>query len=432
MQIQFLPCDAIYVGPRQRTEAPEAHIKELANDILANGLLHAISVDKNGDLVAGACRLAAIKSLNQPYMYGTESVQAGLIPVIMLSHTDQRVIFRVELMENLRRKNLSPLDEAKAVAELHRMFKEERGEDWSKADTGHELDKMRSEVKTTMKGELRSNEWADKEVADAILLEGFANDPDVAKAKTRTEAVGIAKRKLEQELVAGLGAMQVGRTLDMEVIIGPCEGVLPTYQPNVFDGILADPPYGIGADDFGEQTMKSGHQYEDTPESGLAIAATIFNEGFRVCKPDAHLYMFCDIRLWPSLISQARAAGWYPYPTPLMWHKPGAGHAPQVGYFTRRYETILFATKGNRTLSKSHSDVFEYPPVKDKIHAAQKPVDLLAELLALSFFPGEHVLDPCCGAGTIFKAAHKTKIRASGIELDEKYYNICKQVIATL
>ncbi len=128
----------------------------------------------------------------------------------------------------------------------------------------------------------------------------------------------------------------------------------------------------------------------------------------------------------------AKTSGWQPYATPLLWHKPGMGHAPQPGYFSRHYECILFAQKGNRKLSKVRSDVFEFPPVKDKIHAAQKPVELLKELLSLSFFPGESILDPCCGSGGIFAAGKDLNLKVTGIELDPKYVAICKELIGRL
>jgi site-specific DNA-methyltransferase (adenine-specific) len=198
------------------------------------------------------------------------------------------------------------------------------------------------------------------------------------------------------------------------------------------NGIITDPPYGMGADTFGDQTFKLGHEYEDDEESALRVASSILHQGFRVCKDAAHLYMFCDIRLWSDLKSIAQAAGWQAYPTPLIWHKPNVGHAPQPGFFLRRYEAILFARKGNRTLRTSASDVIECPAPTDKQHAAQKPHELIARLMQLSFLPGEHVLDPCAGSGTVFRAAKASNLLATGIELNPQFVNQCKVIIGEL
>jgi DNA modification methylase len=74
--------------------------------------------------------------------------------------------------------------------------------------------------------------------------------------------------------------------------------------------------------------------------------------------------------------------------------------------------------------------VFEVSAETAKLHAAQKPVELIRELIALSFFPGEHILDPCAGSGTIFRAAKLAKVRATGIELNPQSIGFCKQAIS--
>ncbi len=66
------------------------------------------------------------------------------------------------------------------------------------------------------------------------------------------------------------------------------------------------------------------------------------------------------------------------------------------------------------------------------MHAAQKPVALLRELLSLSFHPGETILDPCCGSGTIFAAAKPLSLRATGIEMDEGSYLLAKERMSKL
>jgi site-specific DNA-methyltransferase (adenine-specific) len=332
-------------------------------------------------------------------------------------------------MENLRRKNLSPIDQAKAIATLHRLLKAEQGLGWSEADTGHTVENLRGEVRTSSLSVERTDNAAAKEVADSLILENFANDPDVAKAKSRSEAVKIANKKMELELLESAGELIQDQKGDLRVIQGDCRAVMQGIPANSFHGIIVDPPYGIGADEFGEQTSAEGHVYEDSEAEALTIIESILREGFRITKEDAHMYLFCDIRLWPAIQATTKAYGWTPWATPIIWHKPGLGHAPQPGYFGRRYECILFAQKGSRKLSHSASDVITFPAVKDKIHAAQKPVELIQELIRLSFFPGESIIDPCCGSGTIFLAGYQEKIKVTGIERDEKFASVCKQVI---
>jgi DNA modification methylase len=69
-------------------------------------------------------------------------------------------------------------------------------------------------------------------------------------------------------------------------------------------------------------------------------------------------------------------------------------------------------------------DVLEYPSDVNLGHAAQKPVALFEDLLRRTCLPGNAVLDPFMGTGTIFTAAHPLKIRAVGVELDPAAYGI--------
>lgn len=427
-QVNFLPADSILVSStRQRKDESTKHISELAKSIERDGLIHAIAVTEGGELISGFCRLSAIRMMQAPYKYGDHEVAAGYVPCLIMSNRNEEVLFRLELEENLRRKNLTPVEEAQAVARLHHMLKKESPTPWTNSDTGKALDTIRGE-----EDDDRSDKARSREVADAVLLDSFSRDPDVIKASTKAEAIKIAKKKLESSFLDSLGQMSTIVSADYQIIEGDCTLEMAKMPDACMSGIVTDPPYGVDADTFGEQAFSLGHEYEDDEDTALAIAAVILQQGLRICKDNAHLYMFCDIRFWYELTQMAAAIGWLPYSTPLVWHKPNVGHAPQPGLFLRRYETILFARKGNRTLRTSASDVLEFPALVHKQHAAQKPVELIARLLQLSFLPGEHVLDPCAGSGTIFQAAKIAGLRATGIELNSSFANQCKLVIGEL
>jgi DNA modification methylase/ParB-like chromosome segregation protein Spo0J len=424
MQTMMLPVDAIHIRTRQRTEdeATRKHILELARDIQENGLIHAPQIDVNRELVAGWCRLSAIKMIACEYYYAGSKVAPGFIPVTVTHMTEEKDLHRLELMENLRRKNLSPMDEAKAIAKLHKFNEEQHSGNWTREETGAALDQLRGDTP-------RQPAARRSEVSDALLLAPFENDPDVVRASTRKEAVSIARKKMEQQLTATLGEFYKPESSDHELLEGDCRIILPTLAEGSFSGIVCDPPYGIEAQDFGDQTMKGGHKYDDSAEYALSVIEAILVEGYRVCTPTAHLYMFCDLEHFYPIRELAVRAGWQAFPSPLIWNKPNIGHAPWPGYFSRRYEIILFCQKGIRALQRSRSDVFEFPAVTKKLHAAEKPVDLIKEFLSLSFLPGEKILDPCAGGGTIFRAAKLANMRATGIENEPQSVGLCKAAI---
>jgi DNA modification methylase len=99
---------------------------------------------------------------------------------------------------------------------------------------------------------------------------------------------------------------------------------------------------------------------------------------------------------------------------------------PKPDYGPRKtYEAFLFATRGNpKYLKTGAPDVLTFPVKEEISHGAQKPVELYAELIARSVFPGANVLDPFAGSGTIFPAANRTKVTATGFEINPEYYNL--------
>jgi site-specific DNA-methyltransferase (adenine-specific) len=426
----LVPAAEIVVPPdRQRTSYPKEHINELAKSIATDCLIHAPTVTSDFNLVAGFCRREAILLLGQAYQYGGETIPAGFVPVIVVTGKSELELARIELEENLRRKSLSPVEEAQAIAKLHRMLDAvaaSQGMPHTKAETALALAEMRGEQ---INWDQPPNS---KEVSDNLIIEALADDPDVQKAKTRNEALKIAKKKMEAMFAQGLGSVSTVVRDDFKLLEGSCHELFPTLAAETFAGIISDPPYGVGADSFGDQAFHAGHSYSDNIADALAVADLIFHEGFRVCKAGAHLYMFCDIRVWPELTKRATLRGWQVYSTPIIWHKPNAGHAPQPGFFTRRYETILFCRKGERKLVTSASDVMSFASVTDKMYAAEKPQELLMHLMKLSFLPGETILDPTCGSGSIFPAAKAVGLRAVGIEVLPEAINLSKKRIGEL
>ena len=103
-----------------------------------------------------------------------------------------------------------------------------------------------------------------------------------------------------------------------------------------------------------------------------------------------------------------------------------------VNFKERLSETILYAVKGKRTTLRMAGDILDYPSDSNLGHSAQKPVALFEDLLRRSVLPGNTVLDPFCGTGPIFPAAHASKCRATGVELDQASYGLTVKRIERL
>jgi DNA modification methylase len=199
------------------------------------------------------------------------------------------------------------------------------------------------------------------------------------------------------------------------------------YLADSFDCILTDPPYGMGADEFGDSggLAAGAHGYADNWEYASKCYSVLAVEGYRITKTQAHAYVFCDIDNFSELKNIFTLAGWQVFRTPLIWYKRQGSRAPWPEFGPqRKYETILYAIKGKRPTLRMVGDVLDFPSDDNLGHAAQKPVALYQELLSRTCLPGDSVLDPFCGTGPIFPAAHALRVKATGIERDPASYGI--------
>jgi DNA modification methylase len=277
-----------------------------------------------------------------------------------------------------------------------------------------------------------SLETARHQVARALVVANFLDDPEVCKADSLTSAMNKVEAKVRRETVAlahSAPLPEEGDTLHT-FLEGDCKAILPELPHNSFDLILSDPPYGVGADIWDQGNNQ--HMYKDTWENAQQVYASILHNGFKLCRGQANLFLFCDPKHFGWLVDEAALAGWRPFMSPIIWKKSTEGQAPWgTKGFIKTHEHIFFATKGDKGLARATLDVLDFsrPDKRMRIHAAQKPVELLTHLINISSLPGDRVLDPCAGSGATFLAGWQTRTAVTGIELDSIYWPHCRKAV---
>lgn len=422
--MRTIPIAEIVIEERQRKKFDEGYLSALGGSIMDKGLMHPIVLRKKDDklvLVAGERRLRAIIYLHSHDVFFScdgEVTPPGEIPYVMLEDLSEADAMEAELEENLFRVDLSWQERQAALAGIHAL---REGLDPSQTimDTAREIAEKTD----------RSIDATRRDVKRAEFLEQFMDDPEVAAAGSMNEAYKVASRKLEASFAAGLAAHEDQTNPDFILHEGDLTNILPTLAAGTVDIIIADPPYGMGADTFGD-AAKLSHHYDDSAATGLFLNESIIREGFRIAKEQAHLFIFCDFQHFTYLSKTAADYGWMPWRTPIIWAKGVMGHAPIPDLGPRRcYEMILYANKGKRKMPLVVPDVINISALRDKDHAAQKPHVLYNTLLRWSAIPGETVLDPCCGRGTVFLSAKDLRMKAIGIEQDPASINLSKEAI---
>jgi site-specific DNA-methyltransferase (adenine-specific) len=331
------------------------------------------------------------------------------VPYNCLDELDENSLLEAELEENVLRADLSVAETAAAYGRLHayRLLQaSESGIPHTVKDTASEI------IGREALGSARQR------VDDLLIISRHLENPDVAKAKSVSEAIKVIEKDLRAEHYSRLANSSPGGvSTDYSLCRGDVREFLPRLPDGLFTCIVTDPPYGIDAGGFGDQAAHR-HTYDDRPEESRELYNLLASEGIRITRPQAHLYAFCDVRQFAELDLVFTLAGWKVWPFPLIWSKNG-GMLPDPKKGPRRsYETILFAIKGDKEVQLVANDVLSIPMVSDPKRAAEKPADLYYDLLRRSVLPGDSVLDPFCGSGPIFPAAKRLRLKAVGIEKD--------------
>ena len=357
-----------------------------------------------------------------------------------------------ELDENLKRRDLTWQELAAAHQRLHKLREKQQAATspgimpaapWTTADTAKEISG-------------RSDGAYQDKVRRELIVAKHLSNPEVQAAKTVDEAFKILKRQENTERNIKL-AEEVGTTFNSDIhelhnanCLAWMQAALET-NTHIFDVILTDPPYGMGADKFNDAGGKMSnieHHYIDNYENWLLLMAgkrklksgsiekvqTGWCElSYQICKPQAHAYIFCDIDRFHELKRFMEAAGWYVFRTPLINVKTNSGRVPLPDQGPRRqYEICLYAIKGKKPITHIYPDVISTNADEQLSHGAQKPVELYKNLLQRSVRPGDIVLDSFAGTGPIIPAAHAFQCQAIAIEQEKEYFAICVERVKAL
>ncbi len=395
-------------------------LDHLTESIREFGILEPILLDHNNELLAGMRRLTAAAIL-----------QMKEIPFVYIEATNELTRRRIELEENIMRKDMTWQEEQKAIDEIDNLKREEDPA-WTGYHTAQIIGKKKSSV------------YQAKE-----LVEAMAEHPDIAKSTTLKGALNrlrnikdLARRKKAIERrtsgqdFASVAQVKCGDALDL---------IKETADESI-DHIITNAPFGI------DLTFGGDKPYEDDDVRITDLMRALAPEFYRVLSPTGWLICFFDSRKlqasshlhrWvdaqgdgiPVDIHRAlgleywlkEAGFYYNSPLPAVWVKPNKSHGqigdPSKGLISS-WESCLFAAKGEgsrllRQGLKNHF-IFNTPNPSERIHEVQMPIDLCEELLSMVALGGEVVLDPFAGSASVGVACVRRQVHFLGFELDPR------------
>ena len=401
--------------PRQRKELGE--IKKLAESITKYGQFQPIVIDRDGALVAGGRRLAACLLLGRK------------VRACYKDSIDPVLLREIELEENIQRKSLTPAEESLAVAELVKLKQAQYGVPVQGREGGFTLTDIAELI-----GKTKGSVIEDLKIAEAVGM-----FPALGDCKTKSDIKKAVRgyERIQQNVAALKTYTEIIKKSDNVILANlKAEDYLKDIPDGSVDLFFTDPPYGIDINDTamtiggatgGEHTT-AGTKYEDEWDKVAPLLYFLTRESYRVTKDTGHAYLFCgrDRFIFEWMYDRMTEAGWLVLQWPIIWIKRETGQNNQPSHWpSSAYEAVLFARKPNSSLTlQGRPDWIQCDivPSSQRVHQAEKPVQLCKELISRTCMPGQYMLDPCMGSGALIEAGAQMKLLVMGCEKDPLIY----------
>lgn len=258
-------------------------------------------------------------------------------------------------------------------------------------------------------------------------------------------------------------APQAARRLDYSapgsvLLEGDCRSLLTSLPSASIDCVITSPPYGDQKDYGSPGEMGAGPATQFREE-----LRGLLSELHRVCKEGAAFWLVldsikrngADVPLPWEAASLATEVGWSLQDS-VVWDKGKNLPWSHAGHLRGVCEHVLLFSKGKlrrfdidgaresdhlssywvkyperyHPAGKAPSDLWHFPiPVQGSWsgrsirHLCPFPIGLVGRMLALTTAPGEVVLDPFAGSGSVIATASFLDRHGVGIELSRAYFN---------
>jgi adenine-specific DNA-methyltransferase len=403
---QRMQLDEISLGERFRVEYEE--IEALAENIKEHGVLEPLLVSKEGVLLAGGRRYKACQV-------------AGLseVPVVVFDTGGREVDEReIELIENVFRKDMKWQERARLEARIFAL-KEEQEPGWTQRD------------QAAMLG--NSLGVSNKRLQLAGFLDAI---PGLAACETEQEAIKVIRGLQEGITVNRLAAEAklnpAYRWAADHYHVGDCIAGMEEMHPGVVEFAEVDPPYAVDL-----------HQHKSKLQLGAAdpsiapyqeVDAKDYPDFLKRVATQVHRILrdgsYCvwwHGSIWAGTVrSVLEAVGFRVHGVPAIWYKVdfnGQSNMPDR-MLSSAFEPFWVCEKGQARLHKpGRNNVFPYQPpsASERFHPAERPIELILDILDTFTSPGQVVVSPFLGSGNTLRAAYRSHRTAFGWDLAGEY-----------
>ena len=403
----IVPIEKIKVRERARKDLGD--IEALAEDVAERGILQPLVVDQYFRLLAGERRLTAAK-------------MAGLteVPVVIKTTTGHIDSLEIELIENTLRKDFTWQERATLERRIYDE-KLEKDPNWTQAKQADTQDAAIGAVNRRI------------QLAEAMELM-----PELADCETEAEAWKTLSKLEESYATAALlekvpaEVKSAARWANDHYIVGDAIEGMKKVADKIADFAEVDPPYAVeiieGRKARNADKTSHGNYHEWPRDSYPAKYGEVATEVFRILKDGTFAVFWFGPTWFAETRDVLREVGFAVPDIPAVWSKGPVGQtASPDTTFGSCYEPFWLARKGNGKMARpGRGNVFNFTPVTPmkKIHATEKPLALLQDIISTITFPGSAILVPFLGSGVTLRAAYSLGHTGWGYDLSEENKNL--------
>lgn len=409
MRYEDVPIGEVKVKERGRVDLGD--IQSLADSFLQPntrghpiGILEPLVLDQNYNLLAGGRRLAAARLAD-----------FKMVPCVIRETPTKLDALEIELIENIARKDMTWQERARLEKKIYD-WKSEHDPRWNQRDQAKLLEESKGAVSRRI------------QLAEALELL-----PELGEASSEDEAWKEYKKLEESYVVDELikkapeEVTQASKWASDHYQIGDALKLMTQVGSGIAHFAEVDPPYAVDLDKVksrnrtNKMVMNTYNEVDrDEFETFFEKAAT---QVYRILKDDAFAVFWFGPTWHEQTRDILRKIGFTVPDIAAVWTKGSVGQtASPDTTFGSCYEPFWLARKGYPKLAKpGRSNVFDYRPISPakKVHATEKPVALLEEIISSCTFPGSVILCPFLGSGVTLLASYKLGHTGWGYDLDK-------------
>lgn len=228
-----------------------------------------------------------------------------------------------------------------------------------------------------------------------------------------------------------------------QLLHGDAFKLLPNFEAESVDALIADPPYCSGGLFAGDRAKDPVSKYEQSGQkrskasfegdqkdqrSWTRWTSEWLRECYRLLRPNAPFAVFIDWRQLPAMSDAVQMADLI-WRGVAVWDKTERTR-PVRGRPRNQCEYIVWGSKGPLPIDRNTAilpGVHREPVLQnDKHHLTGKPVGVMHWLCGFCE-PGSLILDPFAGSGSTGVAALLAGHRFLGIERNAYYHEVAQQ-----